>query len=211
MTREELAPLVEVLKDKDIIVISDEIYAELSYDKPHVSIASFPEIKEKTLVINGFSKSYAMTGWRLGYVCGHPILLDAMKKIHQYAIMCSPTTAQFAAIEALKNGDESVTKMVKEYNRRRRVLVNGFRKLGLDCFEPLGAFYVFPCIKSTGMTSDEFCEKLLLKEKVLVVPGNAFGECGEGFIRACYASSMENIIEALKRIERFLDEEVNNK
>ena len=211
MTREELAPLVEVLKDKDIIVISDEIYAELSYDKPHVSIASFPEIKEKTLVINGFSKSYAMTGWRLGYVCGHPILLDAMKKIHQYAIMCSPTTAQFAAIEALKNGDESVTKMVKEYNRRRRVLVDGFRKLGLDCFEPLGAFYVFPCIKSTGMTSDEFCEKLLLKEKVLAVPGNAFGECGEGFIRACYASSMENIIEALKRIEKFLDEEVNNK
>ena len=206
MTREELAPLVEVLKDKDVIVISDEIYAELSYDKPHVSIASFPEIKDKTLVINGFSKSYAMTGWRLGYVCGHHILLDAMKKIHQYAIMCSPTTAQFAAIEALKNGDESVTKMVKEYNRRRRVLVDGFRKLGLDCFEPLGAFYVFPCIKSTGMTSDEFCEKLLLQEKVLAVPGNAFGECGEGFIRACYASSMENIMEALKRIEKFLNE-----
>lgn len=206
MTREELAPLVEVLKDKDVIVISDEIYAELSYDKPHVSIASFPEIKDKTLVINGFSKSYAMTGWRLGYVCGHHILLDAMKKIHQYAIMCSPTTAQFAAIEALKNGDESVSKMVKEYNRRRRVLVDGFRKLGLDCFEPLGAFYVFPCIKSTGMTSDEFCEKLLLQEKVLAVPGNAFGECGEGFIRACYASSMENIMEALKRIEKFLNE-----
>ena len=206
MTREDLRPIVDVLKDKDIIILSDEIYAELSYDKPHVSIASFPEIKDKTLVINGFSKSYAMTGWRLGYVCGHHILLDAMKKIHQYAIMCSPTTAQFAAIEALKNGDESVTKMVKEYNRRRRVLVNGFRKLGLDCFEPLGAFYVFPCIKSTGMTSDEFCEKLLLKEKVLAVPGNAFGECGEGFIRACYASSMENIIEALKRIEKFLNE-----
>ena len=206
MTKEELAPIVHVLKDKDVIIISDEIYAELSYDKPHVSIASFPEIKDKTLVINGFSKSYAMTGWRLGYVCGHHILLDAMKKIHQYAIMCSPTTAQFAAIEALKNGDESVTKMVKEYNRRRIVLVNGFRKLGLDCFEPLGAFYVFPCIKSTGMTSDEFCEKLLLKEKVLAVPGNAFGECGEGFIRACYASSMENIIEALKRIEKFLNE-----
>ena len=197
---------MEVLKDKDVIVISDEIYAELSYDKPHVSIASFPEIKDKTLVINGFSKSYAMTGWRLGYVCGHHILLDAMKKIHQYAIMCSPTTAQFAAIEALKNGDESVSKMVKEYNRRRRVLVDGFRKLGLDCFEPLGAFYVFPCIKSTGMTSDEFCEKLLLQEKVLAVPGNAFGECGEGFIRACYASSMENIMEALKRIEKFLNE-----
>ena len=206
MTREDLEPIAEIVKEKDLYVISDEIYAELSYDKPHVSIASFPEIKDKTLVINGFSKSYAMTGWRLGYVCGHHILLDAMKKIHQYAIMCSPTTAQFAAIEALKNGDESVTKMVKEYNRRRRVLVNGFRKLGLDCFEPLGAFYVFPCIKSTGMTSDEFCEKLLLKEKVLAVPGNAFGECGEGFIRACYASSMENIIEALKRIEKFLNE-----
>ena len=206
MTREELEPLVEVLKNKNIIIISDEIYAELSYDKPHVSIASFPELKEKTIVINGFSKSYAMTGWRLGYACGNSILLDAMKKIHQYAIMCSPTTAQFAAIEALKNGDESVTKMVKEYNRRRRVLVDGFRKLGLDCFEPLGAFYVFPCIKSTGMTSDEFCEKLLMEEKVLVVPGNAFGESGEGFIRACYASSMEDIIEALKRIEKFLNE-----
>ena len=205
MTREELAPLVEVLKDKDIIIISDEIYAELSYDKKHVSIASFPEVREKTLVINGFSKAYAMTGWRLGYVCGHPVLLDAMKKIHQYAIMCSPTTAQFAALEALKNGDDSVDSMVREYNRRRRVLVDGFRKLGLDCFEPLGAFYVFPCIKSTGMTSDEFCEKLLLQEKVLTIPGNAFGESGEGFIRACYASSMENIMESLKRIERFMN------
>ena len=211
MTKEELAGIVEVLKDKNVIVISDEIYAELSYDKKHVSIATFPEIKEKTLVINGFSKAYAMTGWRLGYICGHPTLLDAMKKIHQYALMCSPTVSQYAAIEALKSGDECVQDMVKEYNRRRRVLVDGFRKLGLDCFEPLGAFYVFPCIKSTGMTSDEFCEKLLLKEKVLAVPGNAFGECGEGFIRACYASSMENIIEALKRIEKFLDEEVNNK
>ena len=205
MTREELKPLVDVLKDKDVIVISDEIYAELSYGESHVSIASFPEIKDKTLVINGFSKAYAMTGWRLGYVCGNPILIDAMKKIHQYAIMCSPTTAQFAAIEALKNGDDSVENMVKEYNRRRRVLVDGFRKLGLDCFEPLGAFYVFPCIKSTGLTSDEFCEKLLMQEKVLAVPGNAFGDCGEGFIRACYASSMENIVEALKRIESFLE------
>lgn len=207
MTREELAGIVEVLKDKDIIVISDEIYAELSYDKEHVSIATFPEMKEKTLVINGFSKAYAMTGWRLGYICGHPILLDAMKKIHQYALMCSPTVSQFAAIEALKSGDDSVFAMVREYNRRRRVLVNGFRKMGLDCFEPLGAFYVFPCIKSTGMTSDEFCEKLLKTEKILVVPGNAFGACGEGFIRACYASSMENIMEALKRIERFINEQ----
>ncbi len=204
MTREELAGIVEVLKNKDVIIISDEIYAELSYGEEHVSIASFPEMRDKTLVINGFSKAYAMTGWRLGYVCGHPILIEAMKKIHQYAIMCSPTVAQYAAIEALKNSDSSVSNMVKEYNRRRRVLVDGFRKIGLDCFEPLGAFYVFPSIKSTGMSSDEFCEKLLIQEKVLVVPGNAFGDCGEGFIRACYASSMDNIIESLKRIERFV-------
>ena len=191
---------------EEVIIISDEIYAELTYNKDHVSIASFPEIKDRTLVINGFSKAYAMTGWRLGYACGNKVLIDAMKKIHQYAIMCSPTTAQFAAIEALKNGDESVSEMVKEYNRRRRVLVDGFRKLGFECFEPLGAFYVFPCIKSTGLSSEEFCEKLLLKEKVLAVPGNAFGDCGEGFIRACYASSMENIYEALRRIERFVKE-----
>ncbi|MBN1068809.1 aminotransferase class I/II-fold pyridoxal phosphate-dependent enzyme [Clostridium botulinum] len=205
MTREELTKIVEVLKDKDIIVISDEIYAELCYDEEHVSIASFPEMRDKTLVINGFSKAYAMTGWRLGYLCGHPTLIDAMKKIHQYAIMCSPTTAQYAAIEAMKNGDKNVQTMVREYNRRRRILVDGFRKMGLDCFEPLGAFYVFPSIKSTGMTSDEFCEQLLINEKVLTVPGNAFGDCGEGFIRACYASSMDNIMEALKRIERFID------
>ncbi|WP_352419698.1 aminotransferase class I/II-fold pyridoxal phosphate-dependent enzyme [Proteiniborus sp.] len=204
MTKKELSEIVEVLKHKDIIVISDEIYAELSYSGEHVSIASFPEMKEKTIVINGFSKAYAMTGWRLGYVCGHPVLIDAMKKIHQYAIMCSPTVSQYAAIESLKNGHNSVKKMVKEYNRRRKVMVDGFRKIGLDCFEPLGAFYVFPSIRSTGMTSDEFCEKLLMTEKVLAVPGNAFGDCGEGFIRACYASSMDNIVEALKRIERFV-------
>lgn len=205
MNKEELAGIVEVLKDKDVIIISDEIYSELSYDEDHVSIASFPEVKEKTIVINGFSKAYAMTGWRLGYVCAHKILIDAMKKIHQYAIMCSPTTAQYAAIEALKNGDESVAEMAREYNRRRRVLVEGFRSMGLDCFEPLGALYVFPCIKSTGMSSDEFCEKLLLEEKVLAVPGNAFGDCGEGFIRACYAASMEDIMEAVKRIRRFVE------
>ncbi|SCI76875.1 Putative aminotransferase A [uncultured Clostridium sp.] len=205
MTKEELAGIVEVLKDKDIIILSDEIYSELSYDKPHVSIASFPEVKEKTIVINGFSKAYAMTGWRLGYACAHPVILDAMKKIHQYGIMCSPTTAQFAAIEALKNGDDDVRLMAKEYNRRRRVMVDGFRKMGLDCFEPMGALYLFPCIKSTGMSSDEFCEGLLMEEKVLAVPGNAFGDCGEGFIRCCYASSMENIVEALKRIERFIN------
>ena len=204
MTKEELEPIVEVLKDKDVIVISDEIYAELTYGEEHFSIASFPEMKEKTIVINGFSKAYAMTGWRLGYACGHPVLIEAMKKIHQFAIMCAPTTAQFAAIEALKNGEEEVDEMVREYNRRRRVLVNGFRKMGLDCFEPQGAFYVFPCIKSTGLTSDEFCEKLLITEKVLVVPGSTFGDCGEGFIRACYASSMDQIQEAVKRIERFV-------
>ena len=211
MTREELAGIVEVLKDKDIIVISDEIYAELCYDNKHVSIASFPEIKDKTLVINGFSKAYAMTGWRLGYLCGHPSLISQMKKIHQYAIMCSPTTAQFAAIEALKNGDDSIEEMKREYNRRRRVLVDGFKKMGLECFEPLGAFYVFPSIKSTGISSDEFCEQLLINEKVLTVPGNAFGQCGEGFIRACYASSMDNIIEALKRMERFVNTLKNKK
>lgn len=205
MNKEELQKIVDVLKDKDVIIISDEIYAELSYDEDHVSIASFKEVKEKTIVINGFSKAYAMTGWRLGYVCAHKVLIDAMKKIHQYAIMCSPTTAQYAAIEALKNGDESVCEMAREYNRRRRVLVDGFRSMGLDCFEPLGALYVFPCIKSTGMSSDEFCEKLLLEEKVLAVPGNAFGECGEGFIRACYAASMEDIMEAIKRIRRFVE------
>lgn len=204
MNREELAAIVEVLKDKDLIVISDEIYAELTYEGRHVSIASFPELTDKTIVINGFSKSYAMTGWRLGYACGHPIMIDAMKKIHQYAIMCAPSTAQYAAMEALRNSDDDVDEMVREYNRRRRLLVNGFRKLGLDCFEPLGAFYVFPCIRNTGLTSDAFCEKLLMTEKVLVIPGTAFGACGEGFVRACYASSVENILEALKRIERFV-------
>lgn len=204
MTREELSKIVDVLKDKNIVILSDEIYSELSYDKEHVSIAEFEEVKDKTLIINGFSKAYAMTGWRLGYACGNKVLIDAMKKIHQYGIMCSPTTSQYAAIEALKHGDDSVKEMANDYNRRRRVLVNGFRKMGLDCFEPLGALYVFPCIKKTGMTSDEFCEKLLMEEKVLVVPGNAFGDCGEGFIRACYASSMEDLMEAVKRITKFV-------
>lgn len=204
MTREELKEIVDVLKDKDIIILSDEIYAELSYGDEHVSIASFEEVKDKTLVINGFSKAYAMTGWRLGYICGNSVLIDAMKKIHQYAIMCSPTTAQFAAIEALRNGDDSVREMSREYNRRRRVLVEGFRDMGLECFEPLGALYVFPSIKATGLTSDEFCEKLLMEERVLVVPGSAFGDCGEGYIRACYASSMEDLMEAVKRIGRFV-------
>jgi aminotransferase len=205
MTRQDLEKIVDVLKDKDIIVLSDEIYAELTYDGEHISIANFPEMKEKTLVINGFSKAYAMTGWRLGYACGHPDLIAAMYKIHQYAIMCSPTTAQYAAIEALRNCDEDVKMMVTEYNWRRRVMLDGFRKAGLDCFEPLGAFYVFPCITSTGMTSDEFSEKLLREEKVAVVPGTAFGQCGEGYVRACYASSIDSINEAMTRIKRFTE------
>lgn len=212
MTREELEPIVEVLKDRDIVVISDEIYSELNYGpNEHVSIASFPEMRDRTLVVNGFSKSYAMTGWRLGYLFGNKAFISQMKKIHQYAIMCSPTTAQYAAIEALKNSRESVDKMVREYNRRRRLLVNGFREMGLECFEPLGAFYMFPCIKSTGLTSEEFCEKLLVEEKVLVIPGTAFGECGEGYVRACYASSTEDIIEAIKRMTSFVNRYSKNR
>lgn len=203
MRKEDLAKIAEVLRDKDIIVISDEIYSELTYEGEHISIASFPGMKEKTLLINGFSKAFAMTGWRLGYACGHPDLIGAMFKIHQYAIMSSPTTAQKAAIEALRNSADDVNTMVREYNRRRRIMVDGFKKAGYDCFEPLGAFYVFPDIRSSKLNSEEFCEKLLLEEKVLVVPGTAFGQCGEGFVRATYANSMENIIEALKRIQRF--------
>ncbi len=205
MNREELAEIVDVLKDKDIIVLSDEIYAELSYEEKHVSIASFKEMRDKTIVINGFSKSHAMTGWRLGYACGNSVIIDAMKKIHQYAIMCCPTTSQYAAIEALNHGDEAVAEMVMAYNQRRRVLLDGFKKIGISCFEPQGAFYLFPCIKSTGMSSDEFCEALLREEEVLVIPGTAFGKCGEGYIRCSYASSMENILESIKRIERFVN------
>ena len=204
MNKEELSEIVEVLKDKDIVVISDEIYAELSYEANHISIAAFPEMRDKTVVINGFSKSHAMTGWRLGYACGNSVIIDAMKKIHQYAIMCCPTTSQFAAIEALRSGDEVVKEMVTAYNQRRRVLLDGFEKIGLECFEPQGAFYLFPSIKSTGMTSDEFCEKLLKEEEVLVIPGTAFGKSGEGFIRCSYASSMENILESIKRIDNFI-------
>ncbi|MDP4091799.1 MAG: aminotransferase class I/II-fold pyridoxal phosphate-dependent enzyme [Bacillota bacterium] len=205
MPGEDMARIAEILKDRDVIVLSDELYSELTYEGRHMSIASYPGMKEKTIVINGFSKAYAMTGWRIGYACGHRDLISVMTKIHQYAIMCSPTTAQHAAIEALRNSDHDVESMKREYNRRRRAMVDGFRRMGLDCFEPLGAFYVFPCIKSTGLTSDEFCEKLLAEEKVLVVPGNAFGECGEGFVRATYANSIENIFEAIKRIERFVN------
>lgn len=204
MTKNDLEGIVEVLKNKDIVVISDEIYSELTYKGSHVSIASLPGMKDKTLVINGFSKAYAMTGWRLGYALGHPDLISAMYKIHQYAIMCAPTTAQYAAIEALKNCDNDVNEMVREYNRRRRFMVDGFRKMGFSCFEPLGAFYVFPCISSYNISSNEFCERLLVEEKVAVVPGTAFGDSGEGFFRACYAYSIENINEALTRMERFV-------
>lgn len=204
MNRSDLEGIVEVLKDKDIVVISDEIYSELTYEGKHVSIATLPGMYDKTIVLNGFSKAFAMTGWRIGYACGHSAIIDAMKKIHQYAIMCAPTTAQYAAIEALRGANAEVEMMVREYNRRRKVMIEGFRNMGLDCFEPHGAFYVFPCIKSTGMTSDSFCEKLLKEKKVLVIPGNAFGKCGEGFIRATYANSMENILEALNRIQDFV-------
>ncbi len=209
MTKDELYELVKVLKDKNIVVISDEIYCELTYEGQHTSIASFPEMRERTIVINGFSKSYAMTGWRLGYACGHKDIINEMKKIHQYAIMCAPTVAQDAAIEALKNSDEDVKMMAKEYNRRRRVMIDGFRNAGFSCFEPKGAFYVFPCIKSSGLSSEEFCERLLVEQRVLVVPGTAFGECGEGYVRACYAASMENINEAMHRIKVFSDSLTN--
>lgn len=204
MTRDELAGIVKVLKDRDILVLSDEVYSRLTYAGVHTSIASFPEIKDKVIYINGFSKSHAMTGWRLGFMCCHKDLLKHMIKIHQYALMCSPTMAQYAGIEALRNGEDQVGKMVREYDRRRKFMVAGFREIGLSCYEPEGAFYVFPNITSTGLTSDEFCERVLMEHKVLVVPGTAFGESGEGFIRATYASSLENIKEALKRIERFV-------
>jgi aminotransferase len=203
MGREDLAKLAKILKNKDIVVISDEIYSELTYEGEHVSIASFPGMKEKTVVINGFSKAFAMTGWRLGYACGHADLIGAMLRIHQYTIMSSPTIAQKAALEALKNSDNDVKKMVNEYNTRRKVMLKGFRELGYNCFEPLGAFYVFPDIRNSKLNSDEFSEGLLFEEKVLVIPGSAFGQSGEGFIRVTYANSMENIVEAMKRIKRF--------
>lgn len=203
MTGKDLGAISEILRDKDILVLSDEIYGELTYGERHVSIASFPGMKDKTIIVSGFSKAFAMTGFRLGYATGDRSIISAMLKIHQYTIMSSPTMAQRAAVEALRNGEKDARMMVREYNRRRRVMVDGFRKAGYDCFEPLGAFYVFPCIKNSGLTSEEFCEKLLLEKKVLVVPGDAFGEGGEGFVRATYANSMENIIRALDRIREF--------
>ena len=206
MTKEDLEKIAAVIRDTNIIVLSDEIYSELTYGAPHVSIASLPGMFERTVVVNGFSKAYAMTGWRLGYAAGHPTLIKAMIKIHQFAIMSAPTTSQYAAIEALKSCDEDIERMKNEYNYRRRVMVDGFRKMGLECFEPMGAFYVFPSIKSTGMTSAEFCEKLLYSKKVAVIPGDAFGTSGEGFIRASYCYSIKNIDLALERIAEFLKE-----
>ena len=205
MTYDELKEIAEVVKKYNIMVLSDEIYAELTYSGKHCSIASIPDMKERTVIVNGFSKSFAMTGWRLGFTVANKALTKAMTKVHQYAIMCSPTTSQYAAVEALKNGEESINAMVKEYNDRRRIIVDGFNKMGLECFEPLGAFYIFPSIKSTGMTSQEFCEKLLEAQKVAVVPGTAFGECGEGFIRVSYAYSIQEINVAMDRIKKFVE------
>lgn len=205
MTEEDLAGIAEVVLEHDLFVVSDEIYSELTYGSRHVSIASFPGMKERTIVINGFSKSYAMTGWRLGYACGPKVILDQMLKIHQFAIMCAPTTSQYAAVEALRNGDDGVEYMRNEYDRRRKFLIKALRGMGMECFEPFGAFYVFPCIKEYGMSSDEFAEALLAEEKLAVVPGTAFGGCGEGFIRISYAYSIEDLKNALERLERFIN------
>ena len=205
MGRGDLEALASVLRGTEIMVVSDEIYAELTYSRRHVSMANLPDMYERTIVINGFSKAYSMTGWRLGYVCGPKPLIAAMTKLHQYAIMSAPTTSQYAAIEALEHGDGDIEAMRDEYDGRRRFLVDGFRKLGLSCFEPLGAFYTFPCIKSTGLTSEEFCDRFLAQQRVAVIPGSAFGPGGEGYVRACYAASMKDLAEALSRLERFLN------
>ena len=207
MTKEELEELIPVIIEKDLYVISDEIYAELTYGgKRHCSIGSLPGMKERTIVINGFSKAFAMTGWRLGYACGPAPIIKQMTKVHQFAIMCAPTTSQYAAVEALRNGDEDVAKMREEYNGRRRYLMHRFQEMGLSCFEPFGAFYVFPCIKEFGMTSEEFATKLLNSQKVAVVPGTAFGDCGEGYLRISYAYSLEDLKKALDRMEIFIQE-----
>ena len=206
MERDELEAIAEVLRGTDILVLSDEIYAELQYSSnTHTPFSKIDGMWERTVVINGFSKAFAMTGWRLGYAMGPAPIIKMMRKIHQFGIMSAPTTSQFAAIEALKNCDKDVERMCNEYNHRRRYIIDGFRKMGLSCFEPLGAFYVFPCIKSLGMTSEEFCDLLLREERVAVVPGTAFGDCGEGFIRCSYAYSIDEIEEALKRISNFVN------
>lgn len=205
MTKDDLKDIAEIAIEKNILVLSDEIYAELTYEGEHCSIASFPGMKERTIVVNGFSKAFAMTGWRLGFAMGNESIIKAMTKVHQYAIMSSPTTSQYAAIEALQNGEQSTQNMINEYDNRRKLITDGFNKLGFTCFQPKGAFYVFPCIKSSGMTSDEFCRKLLEDQKVAVVPGTAFGSCGEGFVRVSYAYSIKQINTALDRIRTFVD------
>ena len=204
MEREDLEKIAKIAIDKDILVMSDEIYSALTYKDKHISIASIEGMKERTILINGFSKAYAMTGWRLGYSCAPKDITAQMTKIHQFAIMCAPTTSQYAAVSALKNGDADVEEMRKSYNQRRRFLMNAFNKMGLECFEPYGAFYVFPCIKEFNMTSEEFATKLLMEEKVAVVPGTAIGACGEGYLRISYAYSLENLKEAVGRIENFI-------
>ena len=204
MRREDLEEIAQVCIEKDIYVLSDEIYSELTYGADHVSIASLPGMKERTLLINGFSKSYAMTGWRLGYICGPQVIVEQMTKIHQFAIMCAPTNSQYAAVEALRHGDADVAQMRTAYDQRRRYLMHAFKEMGLSCFEPFGAFYVFPCIKEFGMSSDEFATRLLEEEHVAVVPGSAFGACGEGFVRISYAYSLENLKLAMERLNRFV-------
>ena len=204
MEKADLEAIAKVIIEKDLLVMSDEIYAELTYKGEHVSIATLPGMQERTILINGFSKAYAMTGWRLGYACGPADIIAQMTKIHQYAIMCAPTTSQYAAIEALKNGDDDVAEMKTAYNQRRRFLMNAFKEMGLECFEPFGAFYVFPCIKEFGMTSEEFATRFLEEEKVAAVPGTAFGNSGEGFLRISYAYSLDNLKEAIGRLDRFV-------
>lgn len=205
MEHGDLEKIAKIVVEKDILVMSDEIYSALTYKGRHVSIASLEGMKERTILINGFSKAYAMTGWRLGYACGPKDIIKQMTKIHQFAIMCAPTTSQYAAVTALKKGDEAVEQMRLSYNQRRRFLMNAFKEMGLECFEPYGAFYVFPCIKEFSMTSEEFATKLLMEEKVAVVPGTAFGDCGEGFLRISYAYSLENLKEAVARIHKFVN------
>ena len=205
MEQKDLEAIAKVIIEKDLYVLSDEIYSELTYKEDHVSIASIPDMQERTILINGFSKAYAMTGWRLGYACGPRKIIEQMTKLHQYAIMCAPTTSQYAAVEALRNGDDDVVMMREAYNQRRRYLVHAFKEMGLECFEPYGAFYIFPCIKEFGMTSEEFASRFLMEEKVAVVPGTAFGDCGEGFLRISYAYSLENLKEALGRMQKFID------
>ena len=205
MEKKDLEEIAEVIREKDLYVVSDEIYGELTYKDKHVSIASLPGMQERTILINGFSKAYAMTGWRLGYACAPKAIMEQMIKIHQFAIMCAPTPSQYAAVEALRNGDDDVKGMRESYNQRRRFLMHAFAKMGLQCFEPYGAFYVFPCIKEFGLSSEEFAERLLREEKVAVVPGTAFGDCGEGFLRISYAYSLENLKIALEKIEKFVE------